>query len=118
MVDHQSYSPWDVYNSDARVKAVMDSLFSGPWSKGNPDCFRMIFDEIMNHNDPFFVLADFGAYMDACQRADELYSNPMAWARASLINIASSGYFTSDRTIEEYNRDIWNLKRLEVEEKE
>ncbi len=118
MVDHQSYSPWNVYNSDARVKAVMDSLFSGPWSKGNPDCFRMIFDEIMNHNDPFFVLADFGAYMDACQRADELYSNPMAWARASLINIASSGYFTSDRTIEEYNRDIWNLKRLEVEEKE
>ncbi|MCR5078454.1 MAG: glycogen/starch/alpha-glucan phosphorylase [Bacilli bacterium] len=113
MVDEHSYNPWDVYNSDKRVKSVMDSLFSGPWCKGDSNRFRMIFDEIMAHNDQFFVLADFGAYCEACERIDKLYSNKKSWAKAAITNIASSGYFTSDRTIEEYNRDIWHLPKLE-----
>jgi len=114
MVDNGTYSPWDVYNSDFRVKRVMDSLFSGPWCEGNPNRFRMIFDEIMNHNDQFFVLADFDAYMKACQQADFMYMQQKVWAHAAIMNIACSGYFTSDRTIEEYNRDIWHLKKMKV----
>ncbi|MCR5491456.1 MAG: glycogen/starch/alpha-glucan phosphorylase [Bacilli bacterium] len=114
-VDNGSYNPWDVYNSDARVKRIMDALFSGPWCEGDSNRFRMIFDEIMSHGDQFFVLADFDAYNDACRRADELYQNKKAWARAAINNIAGSGYFTSDRTIEEYNRDIWHLPSLTEE---
>ena len=114
MVDNGTYSPWDVYNSDFRVKRVMDSLFSGPWCEGNPNRFRMIFDEIMNHNDQFFVLADFDAYMKACQQADFMYMQQKVWAHAAIMNIACSGYFSSDRTIEEYNRDIWHLKKMKV----
>ena len=114
MVDNGTYSPWDVYNSDFRVKRVMDSLFSGPWCEGNSNRFRMIFDEIMNHNDQFFVLADFDAYMKACQQADFMYMQKKVWAHAAIMNIACSGYFTSDRTIEEYNRDIWHLKKMKV----
>ena len=114
MTDEGSYNPWDVYNSDTRVKAIMDSLFTGPWCEGDGNRFRMIFDEIMARNDQFFVLADFNAYNKACQKADEMYQDKMKWAKAAILNIASSGYFTSDRTIEEYNRDIWHLKKLTV----
>ena len=90
----------------------MDSLFTGPWCKGDNNKFRMIFDEIMARNDQFFVLADFNAYNKACQEADQRYKDESNWARSAILNIASSGYFTSDRTIEEYNKDIWHLEKL------
>lgn len=112
MVDEGSYNPWDIYNSDIRVKNIMDSLFTGPWCKGDNNKFRMIFDEIMARNDQFFVLADFNAYNKACQEADQKYQDESNWARSAILNIASSGYFTSDRTIEEYNKDIWHLEKL------
>ena len=75
----------------------------------------MIFDEIMAKNDQFFVLADFASYLEACNRAEKMYLDKKGWARSTIINIASSGYFTSDRTIEEYNRDIWHLEKLKNE---
>ena len=112
MVDEGSYNPWDIYNSDIRVKNIMDSLFTGPWCKGDSNKFRMIFDEIMARNDQFFVLADFNAYNKACQEADQKYQDESNWARSAILNIANSGYFTSDRTIEEYNKDIWHLEKL------
>lgn len=112
MVDEGSYNPWDIYNSDIRVKNIMDSLFTGPWCKGDNNKFRMIFDEIMARNDQFFVLADFNAYNKACQETDQRYQDESNWARSAILNIASSGYFTSDRTIEEYNKDIWHLEKL------
>lgn len=112
MVDEGSYNPWDIYNSDIRVKNIMDSLFTGPWCKGDSNKFRMIFDEIMARNDQFFVLADFNAYNKACQEADQRYKDESNWARSAILNIANSGYFTSDRTIEEYNKDIWHLEKL------
>mgnify|MGYP004551501923 FL=1 len=111
-LNNGSYNVWDIYNSDSRVKKVMDSLFNGPWCFSDPNRFRMIFDEIMAKNDQFFVLADFASYLEACSRAEKMYLNRKNWARSALINIASSGYFTSDRTIEEYNRDIWHLEKL------
>jgi len=114
LVDNQSYSPWNVYNSDNRVKTVMDSLFTGPWCEGDSNRFRMIFDEIMARNDQFFVLADFAAYCEACNKADALYQNKKKWAQSAILNIAASGYFTSDRTIEEYNTEIWHLPKLIV----
>ncbi len=112
MVDEGSYNPWDIYNSDIRVKNIMDSLFTGPWCKGDNNKFRMIFDEIMARNDQFFVLADFNAYNKACQEADQRYQDESNWARSAILNIANSGYFTSDRTIEEYNKGIWHLEKL------
>ena len=113
LVNNGTYSPWDVYNGDPRVKAIMDSLFSGPWCEGDQNRFRMIFDEIMNRNDQFFVLADFAAYAKACKQAEALYGDEKKWAHASIMNIANSGFFTSDRTIEDYNRDIWHLQKLQ-----
>ncbi len=109
-----TYNPWTVYNGDSRVKNVVDSLFTGPWALRAGDRFRLIFDEVMNRGDQFFILADFAAYCDACDQAEKLYSAKAMWAHAALTNIAMSGYFSSDRTIAEYNRDIWHLTPYKV----
>ncbi|MBP5216644.1 MAG: glycogen/starch/alpha-glucan phosphorylase, partial [Bacilli bacterium] len=103
-------------NADPRVRNIMDSLFTGPWCEGDENRFRMIFDEIMSRGDQFYVLADFAAYNKACERADVFYSDRKKWAKSCILNVAASGFFTSDRTIEEYNRDIWHLNPLKAEE--
>lgn len=106
-----SYNPWNVYNSDNQVKMVMDSLIDGTFSR-DTEQFRMIFDEIMYHGDEFMVLADFHSYLKACKKIEEMYLERNEWGRKCLINIANSGWFSSDRTIKEYNRDIWHLDKI------
>ena len=106
------YSPWDVYNSDSRVKNIMDSLFNATWTNSEEGEFRMIFDEIMNRNDEYFILADFDSYVKAQEKIDTLYKDKLKWQKMCLMNIANSGHFSSDRTIEEYVRDIWRLKKV------
>lgn len=115
MVDEGSYDPWNVYNRDPKIKRIMDSLSTGPWAKG--DRFRLIFDEVMR-GDQYFILEDYASYVKASKKAEGLYLDRSLWAKMALANIASSGYFTSDRTIEEYNRDIWHLERYKVEEEQ
>ena len=110
MKHDNSYNVWNVYNSNEKVRTVIESLRSGIWSPtGNKDEFHLIYNELMLRNDEFFVLADFQAYIDAQDRITERYKNESAWAKTMLINIAQSGYFSSDRTIAEYSRDIWHL---------
>jgi starch phosphorylase len=75
----------------------------------------MIFDEVLNHGDQYFILADFDAYCEACDEADAYYSDKAKWAHACICNIAMSGYFSSDRTVEQYNKDIWHLSKFKVE---
>ena len=117
-VEEGSYNPWDLYNSDTRIKNVLDSLINGPWALKSDGRFRMIFDEIMNRGDQYFILADFQSYCEACERVEKLYLDKAAWAHACIMNIAYSGYFSSDRTIAEYNRDIWHLSQFKVSEDE
>ena len=107
-----SYSPWDLYNNDQDIKDIMDSLFTGEWVHFKPDRFRMIFDEIMNHNDQYFVLKDLFSYAKAHEKVAELYQDKMHWARMALMNIANSGFFSSDRTIEQYATEIWDLEKV------
>ena len=106
------YNPWNIYNSDMRIKNVLDSLFTGPWCYYHTDRFRLIFDEIMNRNDEYFILLDFDSYVKAQERIQEFYQDRKAWNKASLMNIANSGYFTSDRTIEQYAKEIWKLEKV------
>ena len=107
-----SYNPWDIYNSDFRVKNILDSLFFGEWTNYKPDRFRMIFDEIMNQHDVYYILKDFDSYVKAQEKAQELYQDKMHWQRMCLMNIANSGKFTSDRTIEQYATEIWHLEKV------
>ena len=107
-----SYSPWDEYNKDDRIKKIMDSLFEGEWVNYKPDKFRMIFDEIMNHNDQYFILKDLPSYIEAQEKIQELFQDKKKWYHMSVMNIANSGYFTSDRTIEAYAKEIWKLEKI------
>ena len=107
-----SYNVWDVYNKNTTVRYILNSLFNGPWCEDIPDRFRGIFEEIMNHNDEYFIFKDFDSYIKESKKIDDYYVDEDAWEKSCIVNIAKSGYFSSDRTIEEYNRDIWHLEKI------
>ncbi|MDY4155645.1 MAG: glycogen/starch/alpha-glucan phosphorylase [Bacilli bacterium] len=106
-----SYNPFDVYNSSSDVKKVMDSLLDGTFDQ-NRDRFRMIFDEIMYRGDEYFILKDFDSYLKASKKTEELYLDRSRWAKMCLVNVSKAGYFSSDRTIKQYNDEIWHLEPI------
>jgi len=108
-----AYDVWDIYNHDMEIKKVMDSLMSDKFSNIDKD-FATIFEEILNKNDEYLVLKDFWAYHNAQCNVEKRYENRSTWATMCLKNIACSGYFSSDRTIEEYVQDIWHIQKLDV----
>ena len=105
------YNAYDYYQQDGRIHDVLDTLINGFWN-GSADEFRIIYDELITRNDTYFVLADFDAYVKAQEEIARRYASRNTWARSCLVNIARSGYFSSDRTIEEYAHDIWDLQKL------
>ena len=106
-----SYNYRDYINNDWRINNVLQTLTNGMWN-GDPNEFRLILNELTTKNDEFFVLADFAAYIEAQERIEQLYQDRSRWARMCLVNIAQSGYFSSDRTIDEYAKEIWGLEPL------
>ncbi len=108
---HGGYSAWDEYYNNPIAHEIMDSLRNGPWVT-KPDKFNLIFDEIMNNNDCYFILKDLPSYIEAQRKIEKLYLDRDKWAEMCLINIASSGYFSSDRTINDYVKDIWHLDKI------
>ncbi|WP_346671047.1 glycogen/starch/alpha-glucan phosphorylase [Faecalicoccus acidiformans] len=109
-----SYNAWDIYHNNYRVRRVIDSLKNCTWSN-NPDEFQLIYNDLLLRNDEFYVLADFDAYVYAQREIENRYQQKSNWARTMLINIAQSGYFSSDRTIKEYAKEIWNLQPIPFE---
>lgn len=113
---HQnSYNVWNFYNSNYNVRRIVDSLVNGTWSS-NRDEFCLIYNDLMLRNDEFFVLADFDSYVYAQSQVEQRYRDRGHWARTMLINIAKSGYFSSDRTIKEYAKEIWGLTPIPFED--
>lgn len=109
-----SYNAWDIYHNNYRVRRVIDSLKNCTWSN-NPDEFQLIYNDLLLRNDEFYVLADFDAYVYAQREIENRYQQKSNWARTMLINIAQSGYFSSDRTIKEYAQEIWDLQPIPFE---
>ena len=110
----KGYNPWDYYNADEELRAVLDWLGSDYWTPGESGAFSAVHSTLLNHGDPFLVLADFRAYCDAQARVDAAYRNQAAWAKAAILNTARVGKFSSDRTIREYAEQIWNLPAVSV----
>jgi glycogen phosphorylase len=107
-----NYNPWDIYHDDHRIQTIIDSLIDGSWSQGDNEKFRPIFDEVLHHGDTFFVLKDFDAFVKAQEQIENKYKDQKGWVKSALINVAKSGFFSTDRTIEEYNCDIWHLQKV------
>ena len=109
-----SYNVWDYYNHVPYLRAVVDSFVDGTWSS-NKEEFKLIYDELMFKNDEYLLLADFESYKDIQSRIRKHYVDRNLWAKMCLVNIAKSGFFSSDRTIEQYATEIWGLNKISVE---
>ncbi len=104
-----TYHPWDYY-SDPATKRVLDALNSDRFCPGEPGLFRWIFESLLNGGDEYFHLADFPSYLKAQRQAGTEYQNAPLWTRKAILNVARTGKFSSDRTIAEYAKDIWNIR--------
>lgn len=104
------YHPWVYVDHDEDLRGVIEWLRSGHFNACEPGIFDMILDALLSPNDPWMTLADFRSYTDTQEQVANAWQNQEHWARMSIMNTASSGFFSTDRTMLEYNRDIWKLK--------
>ena len=116
---HHDYNPYDIYNNDEDIKKVVNQLVDGTYSHNDRELFRELYNSLLNPQqgqvaDRYFILADFRAYANAQKKIGVYYTNKSAWAKSAILNIAHSGKFSSDRTIQEYVDDIWKLDKIEV----
>ena len=108
------YSPQWHYENDPETRAALDLIFSDHFSRYEPGVFTPLRDALLTRGDYYMHLADLKSYLEADQRLHELYADPDAWAHKSILNVAGSGKFSSDRTIAEYAADIWKVKPCPV----
>ena len=108
------YRSRDIYHYNENLRDVIDLINSGHFSHGDSSLFRPLTDNLLN-SDPFLVCADFQDYIDCQAQVTLAYQDQEHWSRMSLLNVARSGHFSSDRAIREYNEDIWHVKPLSVE---
>ena len=114
------YNPMDIYNSDADIRRVVNQLVDGTYSQGDKEMYRDLYNSLLTAQggskaDTYFILKDFRSYADTQKKVEEAYRNKDRWAKMALLNTASCGKFSSDRTIQEYVDDIWHLDKVTVE---
>ena len=107
------YNPMDIYNNNQAVRRVLTQLIDGTYAKDDPDRFRDLYDSLTKE-DVYFILKDFDSYAEAQQKVNEAYQDEKGWAKMAMLNTACAGKFSSDRTIEEYAKEIWKLKKVKV----
>jgi glycogen phosphorylase len=110
------YSPYWHYEHDPETRAALDLIASGHFNPGEPGIFDPILEVLLAKGDFYLHLSDLRAYSDAHSRLGQFYLNPTAWSRAAIINVASSGKFSSDRTIAQYANEIWNIAPCPIAE--
>ena len=108
----EGYNPWNWYNANPELKAVLDWLVSDYFMPGNPSAFEPLRKSLLDWGDQFMVCADYKSYCDAQDELGEAYKDKARWAKMAILNTARMSKFSSDRTIDEYARDIWNLEKL------
>ena len=110
----RGYNSWDYYNADHELKSVLDWLDTDYFTPGEPGALSSIKNSLLQGGDPFLVLADFESYKEAHERAQALFKDKARWAKAAMMNSATMGIFSSDRSMHDYARDIWNLKAIDI----
>ncbi len=108
LYENRSYRSVDLYNNDLGLKRVVDQLIDG-FFPVNQDEFLILFDSLLKYNDEYFVLKDFQEYVNAHKQINELYKDQQKWLEMSISNIAHSGIFSTDNTIDKYAREIWRV---------
>ena len=101
----------DIYNNNQAVRRVLTQLIDGTYAKDDPDRFRDLYDSLTKE-DVYFILKDFKSYAEAQKRVEAAYRDEDNWAKSAILNVACSGKFTSDRTIQQYVDEIWHLDKV------
>jgi starch phosphorylase len=110
----RGYNPREYYDRVPSLKKVLDQIAEGEFSPANRDLFKPIVDDLLNHGDPYMLLADYVSYVACQEEVGKLFRNRDEWARRSILNTAGMGKFSSDRTVAEYAMNIWDVKTLAV----
>ncbi len=111
------YNPHWHYEHEPETREALDLIFSDYFSRYEPGVFEPLRDMLLTRGDPFMDLADLKSYLEADEWLCASYADPDQWARKAILNVASSGKFSSDRTIAEYAEEIWNVKPCPIPEK-
>ena len=119
--NHGGYNPMEVFNNDPDIRKVLMQLVNGTYSS-DTEIFRSLYNSLLNTQetnvaDRYFILKDFKSYAEAQKRVEAAYRDEKGWAKSAILNVACSGKFTSDRTIQEYVDDIWHLDKVVIPEK-
>jgi starch phosphorylase len=109
----RGYRPRDHYERDAELRAALDLIGSGAFSRGDPNLFRPLLDHLLEHDD-YLLLADYRAYVDAQSEVERVFRDAARWTRMSILNVARAGKFSSDRAIRDYCERIWGAKPVPV----
>ncbi|MBQ1897487.1 MAG: glycogen/starch/alpha-glucan phosphorylase, partial [Lachnospiraceae bacterium] len=119
--NHGGYDPMQIFNNDPDIRRVLMQLINGTYSP-DTELFRPLYNSLLNTQstskaDTYFILKDFKSYSDARARIVDYYGDQAAWARSAILNVACSGKFTSDRTIQQYVDEIWHLDKVVLKRK-
>ncbi|MDD3367651.1 MAG: glycogen/starch/alpha-glucan phosphorylase [Lachnospiraceae bacterium] len=111
------YDPNEIFNNDADVRRVLMQLINGFYAPNDTELFRPLYNSLLNTQstsraDTYFILKDFRSYADAQKKVEEAYRKEADWAKSAILNVACSGKFSSDRTIQEYVDEIWHLEKV------
>jgi starch phosphorylase len=109
----QGYQPYDHYHSDQELRAAIDAIADGAFSRGDRDLFRPIVDNLLG-SDPYMLLADYRSYVECQDEVGRAWLETDRWTRSSILNVARVGRFSSDRAIREYCRDIWHVQPVPI----
>ncbi len=114
--NHGGYDPMEIFNNDQDIRKVLMQLINGTYSQ-DTELFRHLYNSLLNTQstdkaDRYFILKDFRSYAEAQKKVEEAYKNEAAWAESAILNVASAGKFTSDRTIQQYVDEIWHLDKV------
>jgi starch phosphorylase len=108
------YDPWDCYHADPELRTALDQIAGDLFSPADPGLFQPLLERLLHEGDPFMVLADYASYLHCQERVNQTYRDQQRWTRMSILNTASMGRFSSDRTIREYTEEIWNVRPVRV----
>lgn len=111
---NNGYNPRQIYEQDPELNQALTQIATGAFSPEDPRRYASLFDSLVNFGDHYQLLADYRSYIDTQDKVDELYKTPIEWAHRAVMNIANMGYFSSDRTIQEYADEIWNIKAVKL----
>ena len=115
-VKQNGYNPMDYYNANAELREVLDMIGSGFFAQDEPDRFKPIVESLLQHGDNYLLLADYAAYIDCQKKVEIAYRNQQEWVKMAILNVANMGKFSSDRTILQYAKEIWDAKQVDISE--